>query len=86
MDAFLSILEKHAIGKDILKRGRLVTLQTNMGDLCNQSCAHCHIGASPMGTNIMPRKIMDDILAFLKVNKIKTLDITGVAPELNPSA
>lgn len=85
MNAFLSALEKHDIEKDVLKRGQLTTLQVNMGDLCNQSCSHCHIEASPNGKNIMPKKVIDDILRFLKGNNIKTLDITGGAPELNPN-
>ncbi|PIZ84946.1 MAG: hypothetical protein COX96_01160 [Candidatus Omnitrophica bacterium CG_4_10_14_0_2_um_filter_44_9] len=85
MNAFLSVLERHEIEKDILKRGRLTTLQVNMGDLCNQSCSHCHIEASPAGKNIMSRKVVDDILDFLRKDKIKTLDITGGAPELNPN-
>lgn len=84
MNAFLSVLEKHEIEEDVFTRRRLTTLQVNMGDLCNQSCAHCHIGASPKGKNIMSRKVVDDIAAFLKCNKIKALDITGGAPELNP--
>jgi arsenite methyltransferase len=85
MNAFLNILEKHEIERTALCRGKLTTLQVNMGDLCNQSCAHCHIEASPKGKKIMPRKVVDDILTFLKANKIKTLDITGGAPELNPN-
>jgi arsenite methyltransferase len=85
MNAFLSVLEKHEIEKDILKRGRLTTLQVNMGDLCNQSCSHCHIEASPAGKNIMSRKVVNDTLDFLRKNWIKTLDITGGAPELNPN-
>lgn len=83
MNAFLDVLEKHEIEKDVLRRERLATLQVNMGDLCNQSCAHCHIGASPGGKNIMPRKVVDHILGFLSKKGLKTLDITGGAPELN---
>ncbi|HBU08392.1 MAG TPA: hypothetical protein DEA99_04190, partial [Candidatus Omnitrophica bacterium] len=55
-----------------------------MGNLCNQSCAHCHIEASPQGKDIMSKKVINDILIFLKRSNIKTLDITGGAPELNP--
>lgn len=84
MNAFLNVLEKHDIKSDILRRGELTTLQVNMGDLCNQSCRHCHIDASPEGRNIMAKKVADDILKFLSQYKIKTLDITGGAPELNP--
>lgn len=84
MNAFLSTLEKHDIKGDCLKREKLTTLQVNMGNLCNQSCAHCHIQASPNGKNIMPKKVIDDILEILSRYRIRTLDITGGAPELNP--
>lgn len=84
MNAFLSVLEKHDIKSDNLTRDKLTTLQLNLGNLCNQNCLHCHIEASPFGENIMSKKVMDDILRFLAIYKIKTLDITGGAPELNP--
>lgn len=83
MHAFLSLLEKHN-AQTSLKRGKLTTLQVNMGNLCNQSCFHCHIEASRQGKNIMPKEIVNDILKFLHRHDIKTLDITGGAPELNP--
>lgn len=84
MNAFLRVLKKHEIEKDVLTRAQLTTLQINMGDLCNQTCKHCHIGASPGGKNNMSKKVVGDILKFLFNNKIKTLDVTGGAPELNP--
>jgi len=85
MNAFLSALEKYDINKDFLKRCKLTTLQVNLGNLCNQHCQHCHIEASPFGKNIASRGVIDDIINFLKNHKIKTLDITGGAPELNPN-
>lgn len=85
MDTFISVLEKYAIDySDVFKRGALTTLQVNMGNLCNQSCSHCHIDASPKGKKIMGKDIIEEILRFLSQHKIKTLDITGGAPELNP--
>lgn len=84
MNTFSATLEKHDIKCNSLKRGILTTLQVNMGDLCNQSCRHCHIEASPSGKNIMSKEVVDDILRFLSRHKIETLDITGGAPELNP--
>ena len=69
----------------MLRRERLTTLQVNMGNLCNQKCHHCHMGASPQGENIMSRRIVNDILKCLSENKGLTLDITGGAPELNPN-
>lgn len=86
MNRFLSAIKSSdEINKfSFLKRVRLTTLQVNLGNLCNQSCMHCHIGASPDGRKIMPRGVVKDILVFLAKNKGLILDITGGAPELNP--
>jgi len=67
-----------------LKRGRLETLQVNLGYKCNQSCLHCHVNAGPTRTEAMSRETIADVLAFIAVAGIRTLDITGGAPELNP--
>ncbi|MEP6900965.1 MAG: arsenosugar biosynthesis radical SAM (seleno)protein ArsS [Actinomycetota bacterium] len=61
------------------------TLQVNVGKLCNQACKHCHVDASPTRTEIMKRAIIDECLRVLREFQIKTLDITGGAPELNPN-
>ncbi len=60
-------------------------LQVNVGKLCNQACKHCHVDASPTRTEIMKREIIDECLRVLREFQIKTLDITGGAPELNPN-
>jgi radical SAM/Cys-rich protein len=60
------------------------TLQVNVGKLCNQACKHCHVDASPIRTEIMSRKVVDACLKVLRENRIKTLDITGGAPEMIP--
>jgi radical SAM/Cys-rich protein len=60
------------------------TLQVNVGKLCNQACKHCHVDASPIRTEIMERKTIDACLKVLRENDIKTLDITGGAPEMIP--
>src|SRR3982751_3739921 len=67
-----------------IRRGRLDTLQINVGYRCNQSCLHCHVGASPHRTEEMMGDVADVILRFLERRRIGTLDITGGAPELNP--
>src|SRR5215210_5425126 len=67
-----------------LRRGRLDTLQVNVGYRCNQSCVHCHVAAGPHRTEEMSGAIAEIILAFLARRHIPTLDITGGAPELNP--
>lgn len=69
--------------KNIL-RGRLTTLQVNLGNLCNQRCIHCHVDAGPDGGRIMSKEIVDSILRLLWKNRGLILDITGGAPELNP--
>ena len=87
MNAFLSTLDASGISRDdeCLKRTELTTLQINMGNLCNQNCQHCHVGASPEGSKVMSIKIIDDIITFLATNRGLILDITGGAPELNPN-
>jgi radical SAM/Cys-rich protein len=67
-----------------IRRGRLDTLQINVGYRCNQSCVHCHVGASPNRSEEMGGEVADIVLAFLERRRIATLDITGGAPELNP--
>jgi radical SAM/Cys-rich protein len=67
-----------------IRRGRLDTLQVNVGYRCNQSCVHCHVGASPHRTEEMDGAVADTVLQFLARRRIVTLDITGGAPELNP--
>ena len=64
--------------------GSCSTLQVNLGDLCNLACAHCHHGASPQGTTMMQRSVMERIAAILAQQHDLTLDITGGAPELHP--
>lgn len=66
-----------------IRRGQLETLQVNLGYLCNQSCLHCHVNAGPTRKENMLEETIEDIIRFLRVNKIKKLDLTGGAPELN---
>jgi radical SAM/Cys-rich protein len=66
-------------------RGKLDTLQVNLGYICNQQCVHCHVNAGPRRKEIMQRDVIDDIIKYLKAAKdVVTLDLTGGAPELNP--
>jgi radical SAM/Cys-rich protein len=67
-----------------LARRRMDTLQVNVGYRCNQSCVHCHVGASPQRTEEMAGETVDLVIAVLAHRHISTLDITGGAPELNP--
>jgi radical SAM/Cys-rich protein len=60
-------------------------LQVNVGKLCNQACKHCHVDASPARTEIMTREVTEQVVEVLRRYSFPTLDITGGAPELNPS-
>jgi len=59
-------------------------LQLNLGKRCNQTCAHCHVDAGPDRTEVMSRDVLEASLAFLERSGIRTVDITGGAPELHP--
>lgn len=74
----------HRISFPAIARGRLDTLQVNVGYRCNQSCVHCHVNAGPNRTEEMSGEVVDTVIAFLRRRRIGTLDITGGAPELNP--
>ncbi len=67
-----------------IKRAHLETLQVNLGYKCNQSCLHCHVNAGPNRTEMMNHQTAVQVVEFLLASGVRTLDITGGAPELNP--
>ena len=67
-----------------IRRGRLSTLQMNLGYLCNLSCTHCHVNAGPKRTELMSRETMETALQFADKYKLEILDLTGGSPEMNP--
>ena len=68
-----------------LKPSKIEILQINVGYMCNQVCAHCHVDAGPDRKEIMTKETMLQILEVLKTTKVDTLDLTGGAPEMNPN-
>ena len=68
-----------------IRKESIDTLQINIGYKCNQACKHCHVNSSPSRTEMMSEKILDLIPKIIKKFNIKTLDITGGAPEMNPN-
>jgi radical SAM/Cys-rich protein len=60
-------------------------LQINVGKLCNQTCAHCHVDAGPHRREIMSRETAELCVRVLEQTPIPVVDITGGAPELNPN-
>jgi radical SAM/Cys-rich protein len=67
-----------------ISRGSTQVLQVNLGYLCNLSCTHCHVNAGPTRTEMMSKETIDHVLAYIDAQQIKTLDLTGGAPEMNP--
>src|SRR3954447_21949689 len=80
MHATLPLLRHH--GFPAVQRRSVETLQVNVGYKCNQSCVHCHVNAGPQRTEMMSPQVIEDVAAFLP--RVRTLDITGGAPELHP--
>src|ERR1017187_8468913 len=64
-----------------IRRGKLDTLQVNVGYRCNQSCFHCHVNAGPNRTEEMSAQVVDLVLDFVERRHISTLHTTGGAPE-----
>jgi radical SAM/Cys-rich protein len=59
--------------------------QINIGKLCNQTCAHCHVDAGPdKKLENMDRETLELCLKIVQQHNIATVDITGGAPEMNP--
>lgn len=79
---FVQNLSNHKL---YIKRNSISTLQINIGKRCNQACHHCHVEAGPKREENMDLKTISRILELVnKTPSIKTVDITGGAPELNP--
>ncbi len=73
------------IGLYPLKPTALEIFQLNAGEMCNQVCGHCHVGAGPDRREIMTRETMQQCLDMLKINpSFKTVVLTGGTPEMNP--
>jgi len=66
-----------------LLRGRLQTLQINVGRKCNQACRHCHVDAAPWRTEMIDRPTAERIVAWIEEHRPPIVDITGGAPELS---
>lgn len=70
-----------------IRKASVEVLQFNIGRLCNQACHHCHVDSSPKRSgpedNASPL-LVDQVLELLRREPaLRTLDITGGAPEMN---
>jgi len=80
---FDEVLARH--GAAPLAATTIEVLQVNVGKLCNQTCAHCHVDAGPDRREVMSRETAERVIELLRRHpELATLDITGGAPELNP--
>lgn len=73
------------IGHRPLKTQPVEIFQLNIGKLCNQTCAHCHVDAGPdRREENMDRATLERCLEIIaSIPTITTVDITGGAPEMN---
>lgn len=74
------------LGHQPLRPTGIEVFQLNIGKLCNQTCAHCHVDAGPdRKEENMDRATLEQCLQIIaSVPTIHTVDITGGAPEMNP--
>lgn len=73
------------VGQAPLARGRVRTLQLNIGLRCNLACHHCHVESGPRRSEAMDRRGAERVLELLAMNPgVECLDVTGGAPEMNP--
>ncbi|MEL6635356.1 MAG: arsenosugar biosynthesis radical SAM (seleno)protein ArsS [Bacteroidota bacterium] len=74
------------LGHRPLRASGIEIFQLNIGKLCNQTCAHCHVDAGPdRRRENMDRATLERCLEIIAATPtIHTVDITGGAPEMNP--
>ena len=81
---FHEVLREHS--RFPLVRTRVKCLQINVGKLCNMACHHCHVEAGPKRREIMPHEVAERVIELVALNPgVEVVDLTGGAPELNPS-
>ena len=78
----LHLLEKTDFPQ--ITRNKIETLQVNVGYKCNQTCTHCHVNAGPNRKEMMTNDNVAVVFDYLRTQNIRTIDLTGGAPELHP--
>ncbi|MEQ9485360.1 arsenosugar biosynthesis radical SAM (seleno)protein ArsS [Coleofasciculus sp. F4-SAH-05] len=67
-----------------LTKNQITVLQINLGKRCNLACTHCHVEAGPKRTEELTPEICDQLIELIhRFPQLKTVDITGGAPEIN---
>lgn len=73
------------LGHRPFKPMEIEIFQLNIGKLCNQTCAHCHVDAGPdrKEENMDKATLQKCLDVIAATPSIKIVDITGGAPEMN---
>ncbi len=67
-----------------LTKQPISVLQINLGKRCNLACSHCHVEASPKRTEELSPELCEQLIELIhRFPQIKTVDLTGGAPEMN---
>ena len=67
-----------------LDKDEITVLQINLGRKCNLACTHCHVEASPKRTEELSSDVCQQLIELIdRFEQIKTVDLTGGAPEMN---
>ncbi|MBW4679717.1 MAG: arsenosugar biosynthesis radical SAM protein ArsS [Microcoleus vaginatus WJT46-NPBG5] len=70
--------------KSPLTKQEITVLQVNLGKRCNLACAHCHVEAGPKRTEELSPEVCEQLIEIIRrFPQIKTVDLTGGAPEMN---
>lgn len=83
LPTFKEKLNEHQL--EVIRPKHLSILQINVGYMCNQVCAHCHVDAGPDRKEIMDISTLKACLKVMQENAIETVDLTGGAPEMHPN-
>jgi len=81
VEPFREVLQRHGLE---LRREGTLTLQVNVGLVCDLSCRHCHLEAGPHRVEVMERSIMDAVIDCARRFSFGSIDLTGGTPELVP--
>ncbi len=67
-----------------LTKQTITVLQVNLGKRCNLACTHCHVEAGPHRTEELSPEVCQQLVELIhRFPQLKTLDLTGGAPEMN---
>lgn len=73
---------KNKLDKPLTKK-QITVLQINLGKRCNLACTHCHVEAGPKRTEELSPEICNQLIDLIRrFPEIKTVDLTGGAPEM----